>query len=190
MLSDDRPAAWKTVFSRGSVLRVTRRKRSQERCEVWCCGSSFISRAQRVTETFGAYVACLVSQPVLLVVLIHPIILQARWRRVIVSARVMRIRQYGLRIRGVVIAIFDPSVSGKNIIPYPSGRRSSRRRKPQSHLIAGVHDDVSIIRGGQQRSHIAEPRVKARKIPPDLGRACQIIVVRDLRRGRIRLVNG
>ena len=54
-------------------------------------------------------------------------------------------REYRLRVSGVIVAVFDPSIAGNYIVADPSRLRRRLRLEPQRHLVTGIHDHVSVI---------------------------------------------
>src|SRR6202035_1714453 len=121
--------------------------------------------------------------------LVHPFIFKTSWWRQIFLFGVIRQRRDGLRKRSVVIAVLDPPVSHDHKVALPASLKWRLLRKPQSHLVAGIHDNVAIINLGQKLSHISKSRVITSQVAPFLFRCFQVIVVGNFWRRVVGLMN-
>ena len=96
---------------------------------------------------------------------------------------------HGSRVDGVVVSVLNPAVAGDHIIPHPSGGRRRLLGKTQANLVAGIHDHIAVIDGGQQFADIAVASVVTLEITPDLLAGGDPVVVGQLGRRSIGLVD-
>ena len=97
-----------------------------------------------------------------------------------------RQRQYRSREARVVVAVFFPPVADDNEVADEAGCGRGRFGKAQPQLVAGVHDHVPIVDGGDEIAHVAEARVVALEVAPSWRSASQL-VTRTFRRAPIML---
>ena len=102
----------------------------------------------------------------------------------------IRQRLHGCGEGGVVVAVLDPAVAGDHVIAHPAGRWRRRSGETQGQFVAGVHDYVTVIDLIEQRTHVAEARVVALQVAPDLCGRRDVVVVGNLRRRGVRLMDG